>query len=173
MRAFLAFLALLLAAPASAAEPFRDCPDCPEMVALPAGSVRLGDGGAGLLAELPAFALGRTEITVAQYGTCVAEGACRPHETRWPEAAMPMTDVTAKDAEDYAAWLSVRTGRRYRLPGEAEWEYAAKAGTDTPFPWGAAMEPDRAICQHCDPRFDHRPAPVASTRPNPWGLSDM
>ena len=86
---------------------------------------------------------------------------------------MPMTDVTAIDAEDFCAWLSARTGRRYRLPGEAEWEYAAKAGTTTAFPWGEAMEPGRAICQRCDPRFDRRPGPVGSTRPNPWGLFDM
>lgn len=158
MRRLLAVLALLLVAvPAvAAAQVLRDCPDCPELVRLPAG-----------------FALGRTEVTVGQYAACVAAGACRAQRPRWTEADMPMTDVTSRDAEDYLAWLSARTGRRYRLPGEAEWELAARAGTSAAFPWGDEMEEGRAVCQNCDPRFAHRPAPVATMAPNPWGLHDM
>lgn len=144
-----------LPAPAETVVPSRDCADCPEMV------------------RLPAFALGRTEITVGQYRACVATRACRDRQPRWSAPDMPMTDVTAKDAEDYLAWLSARTGKRYRLPTEAEWEFAARAGTRTAYPWGETMEPGRAICQTCDPRFDHRPAPVAATAANPWGLFDM
>lgn len=158
MRRLFAVLAFLLAAlPAvAAAQSLRDCADCPEVVKLPAG-----------------FALGRTEVSVGQYAACAAAGACRVQRPRWPEIDMPMTDVTAGDAEDYLAWLSVRTGRRYRLPTEAEWELAARAGTATAFPWGDEMEEGRAVCQNCDPRFVHRPAPVATMAPNPWGLYDM
>lgn len=136
----------------------RDCPDCPEMVTLP--------GAAVLIA--------RTETTVAQWRACEAAGGCpaKP-KLRWPEPAMPITDVTVTEAENFVAWLTARTGRRYRLPTEAEWEFAAKAGTTTAFPWGDTMMPGRAICQKCDPRFDHRPAPVATMAPNPWGLFDM
>ncbi|CAA7613196.1 SUMF1/EgtB/PvdO family nonheme iron enzyme [Magnetospirillum sp. UT-4] len=153
-RVYPALIVLLLALPA-AAEP-RDCPDCPEMV------------------ELRGFAIARTEASVGQWRACEAAMACPVKmKLRWPEDAMPMTDVTAAEAEAYAAWLSRRTGKRYRLPTEAEWEFAAKAGTTTAYPWGEAMEPGRAVCQRCDPRFDHRPAPVATMAPNPWGLHDM
>lgn len=157
MRRLIVLFAFLLAAlPAVAgAQVWRDCPECPDMV------------------RLPDFALGRTEVTVGQYAACIAAAACQPRQPRWAEADMPMTDVTARDAEDYLAWLSARTGQRYRLPGEAEWELAARAGTSTAFPWGEQMEEGRAVCQRCDPRFDHRPAPVATMAANPWGLYDM
>ncbi|MGE5477738.1 MAG: formylglycine-generating enzyme family protein [Bacteroidales bacterium] len=152
----LALCLLAVSSPAvSAGGPARDCAECPDMV------------------RLQRFSLGRTEVTVAQYGACVAAGACRPRQPRWQEDDMPMTEVTALDAEDYAAWLSRRTGKRYRLPDEAEWEWAARAGTTTAYPWGDAMEEGRAVCQHCDPRFNHRPAPVATMAANPWGLFDM
>lgn len=158
MRPLLAVAALCLlggAAHAADLPVFRDCPDCPDMV------------------RLSGLALGRTEVTVGQYAACVAARACRPRAPRWTAPAMPMTEIAARDAEDYLAWLSARTGKRYRLPSEAEWQAAARAGTATAYPWGDAMEPGRAVCQGCDPRFDHRPAPVATMAPNPWGLYDM
>lgn len=166
-------LPLLCVKSARADEFFRDCPACPDMTALPAGTVRLGDGGGGAAVAVGPFAIARTETTRRQWRACVAAGVCPDKSVRWPEPDMPMTDVTVTEAEGYTAWLSAVTGRRYRLPTEAEWEYAAKAGTATPYPWGAAMEPGRAVCQRCDPRFDHRPAPVATMAPNPWGLRDM
>ncbi|HLO78429.1 MAG TPA: SUMF1/EgtB/PvdO family nonheme iron enzyme [Magnetospirillum sp.] len=149
-------LTFTIAASAAAQPPvFRDCPECPDMVVL------------------PGCALGRTEVSVGQFQACVDAGACRPHKPRWSMPELPMTDVTVQDVEAYLAWLSARTSHRYRLPTEAEWEAAARAGTDTAYPWGEQMEPGRAVCQHCDPRFDRRPAPVASMAPNPWGLFDM
>ncbi|MGE5515035.1 MAG: formylglycine-generating enzyme family protein [Bacteroidota bacterium] len=157
MRSLIVLVLCLLTAlpPAVGAETWRDCPDCPDVV------------------RLPGFALGRTEVTVGQYGACVAAAACPPHQPRWAEADMPMTDLPVLDAETYLAWLSARTGKRYRLPDEAEWEQAARAGTATAFPWGEAMEAGRAVCQGCDPRFNRRPAPVATMAANPWGLYDM
>ncbi len=158
MRFLAAALAVYLLCPSAfAAGPavFRDCPDCPDMV------------------RLPAFALGRTEVTVAQYGACVAARVCAARQVRWTDGQMPMTGVEARDAQAYVEWLAARTGQRYRLPTEAEWETAARAGTTTAYPWGDSMEPGRAVCQRCDPRFDHRPAPVATMAANPWGLHDM
>lgn len=143
-------LSLLAATAASAAER-------PEMVPVP---------GAG-------FAIARTETTVAQWQACVDAGACAAKSPRWAEPDMPMTDVTVADAEAYAGWLTAATGRRTRLPTEVEWETAARAGTVTPWPWGDVMQPGRAVCHLCDPRFDHRPAPVATMAPNPLGLYDM
>lgn len=155
MRLAFAVLALCLLAAFPARADMRDCADCPDMV------------------RLPAFFLGRTEVTVGQYRACVAARACRDRRPRWSEADMPMTEISARDAEDYLRWLSARTGRRYRLPTEVEWEAAARAGSATPYPWGEAMEPGRAVCRNCDPRFDHRPAPAATMAANPWGLFDM
>src|SRR5512145_3285772 len=158
MRLLLVLALCLLSAPCRAAEPtvFRDCSDCPDMVRLPAG-----------------FALGRTEITVAQYQACVAARACPARAPRWKAADQPMTALAARDAEAYAAWLSARAGHRYRLPSEVEWEIAARAGTVTAFPWGDDMAPGRAVCRDCDPPAPAGPAAVATRAPNPWGLFDM
>ena len=164
------FPLLVLAVPAFAA----DCPDCPDMVGLPGGLGRLGDDSAPFTVRVDPFAIARTETTVRQWKACVAGGGCAAKPgLRWPEDDMPMTHVSFADAEGYAAWLTTRTGRRYRLPTEAEWEYAARAGSQTLFPWGGGMEEGRAVCQHCDPRFDRRPAPAGSVAANAWGLSDM
>jgi|AGTN01.1.fsa_nt_gi Uncharacterized conserved protein len=148
-------LAVVPLCSAVAGDGFRDCPQCPEMV------------------RLPGLSMARTETTRGQWLACVKAGFCRDKLVRWPGDGMPMTEVTVRDAETYAAWLSKVTGRRYRLPTEAEWEAAARAGTATAYPWGEAMEPGRAVCRSCDPRFDRHPAPAASMAPNPWGLFDM
>ena len=129
----------------------------PEMVAVPGAPYRIA----------------RTETSVAQWQACVAAGACKPRATRWSEPTMPMTEITAREAEAFAAWASGRLGSRCRLPTEEQWEWAARAGTATLFPWGAAMEPGKAVCHQCDPRFVHRPAPVGTMAANPYGLFDM
>lgn len=146
---------LLLISPVRAAESLRDCADCPELV------------------RTPDLLVGRTEVTRGQWLACVRAGACKDRVVRWTQADMPMTDVSARDAETYVAWLSRISGKRYRLPTEGEWERAARAGTMTEYPWGDAMEPGRAVCRGCDPRYAHGPAPVASMASNPWGLYDM
>lgn len=164
------FLLLALAGPVRAA----DCPDCPDMVVLAAGLGRLGDDATPFTVRVESFAIARTETTVRQWRACVAAGGCPAKQgLRWPEDDMPMTNVGFADAQAYAAWLGAITGRRYRLPSEAEWEYAARAGSQTRFPWGTGMEEGRAVCQHCDPRFDRRPAPAAIMAANAWGLHDM
>ncbi|MEW5727408.1 MAG: SUMF1/EgtB/PvdO family nonheme iron enzyme [Pseudomonadota bacterium] len=142
--------ALLGAASAPAAE-------LPEMVAVP---------GLG-------FSIARTEVTVGQWAACVEAMACPPRKPRWADPGMPMTDVTAADAESFTFWLGEVTGRHYRLPSEDEWEAAARAGTVTPWPWGEAMAPGRAVCHLCDPHHAGGPAPAGSMAPNPLGLLDM
>lgn len=152
-----------------------DCRDCPEMVAVPGGLGQLGDDKDPFTVRVAPFAIARTETTVRQWKLCAADGGCKaiPADLRWTDDDMPMTHVTFADAQAFAAWLTQKTGQPYRLPTEAEWEFAARAGTNGLFPWGAGMEEGRAVCQRCDPRFDHRPAPVATMKPNPWGLHDM
>jgi formylglycine-generating enzyme required for sulfatase activity len=165
------------------AAPFRDCADCPEMVALPAGTFRMGaswwdrDSQSDerprieVVVERP-FAISRTEVTFAQWEACVAGGGCGqrlPSDAGWGRGQRPVIDVDWNDAEAYAAWLKEKTGRPYRLPSEAEWEYACRAGTTTAYPFGDAIGPALANYnrQHAGTRE------VASYPPNPWGLHDL
>lgn len=131
--------------------------DLPDMVKIP---------GAG-------FRMARTEVSVRQWQVCAQAGACRTVTPRFAEPDLPMTEITARDAEAYAAWLSGRLKAKCRLPTEAEWDLAARAGSATAFPWGEEMRPGQAVCHQCDPRFDHRPAPVGTMPANGSGLHDM
>ena len=86
----------------------------------------------------------------------------------------PVINVSQEDARSYAKWLSVQTGRRYRLPSQVEWEYAARAGTITPYSWGDEIGRNRANCEGCDSKWDNRrTAPVGRFEPNGFGLYDM
>lgn len=160
-------------------EPFRDCPACPEMVAVPAGSFMMGDlTGNGYSDETPVhrvtlakpFAIGRFEVTFAEWDACVENGGCngyRPDDHGWGRGRQPVIDVSWDDAMAYAVWLSGQTGKTYRLPSEAEWEYAARAGSTTDYPWGDDIEPSQARYDS-----DEGPAPVGSYAPNAFGLYD-
>ena len=83
-------------------------------------------------------------------------------------------NVSWEDAVAYVRWLSGQTGERYRLPSEAEWEYAARAGSVTAYSWGNEIGRNRANCHGCGSQWDDRQtAPVGSFGPNGWGLHDM
>jgi len=180
-------LSVLAIAPAAGAqERFRDCPQCPEMIVIPAGEALIGAGPDDRFATtrerparrvfVPRFALARTPTTFAAWDACVAAGGCAPiaNDRGWGRAARPAIHVTARDAEAYAAWISARTGLRDRLPSEAEWEHAARAGASTPFAWGLTIKDGQALCAGCGPsRFRHGTAPVAQFAPNGFGLHDM
>ena len=92
-----------------------------------------------------------------------------------------MINVNSSDAEAYANWLSIKTGHRYRLLSEAEWEYAARAGTDTAFWFGDTISPDQANYDPVDfpepmslsGKYRGAPTPVDTFAPNPFGLADM
>ena len=85
-----------------------------------------------------------------------------------------MINVSWEDATAYAEWQSAETGERYRLPSEAEWEYAARAGTTTAYSWGAEIGQNRANCNGCGSRWDdEQTAPAGSFAANAWGLHDM
>lgn len=196
---------------------FKDCAQCPEMVKIPAGSFDMGraarDGEKSdqHRVTVPAFAMGRTEVTVAQWAAFARETGAIEQQTGcraplhsegksqaegWRNPGYPQTDahpvscVDWEDAQKYVTWLSKKFDKPYRLPSEAEWEYAARAGTTTPFPWGD--DPLQA-CSHANvpdltvPGMNGRwnstpfkcndgqryPAAVASYLPNAFGLYDM
>ncbi|MBP0049113.1 SUMF1/EgtB/PvdO family nonheme iron enzyme [Marinobacterium sp. AK62] len=156
----------------------------PKMVVVPSGRFRMGDlHGQGDDNEYPvhdvniaqSFALARHEVTFAEYDRFAeATGRPLPDDEGWGRGSRPVINVTWNDAKAYADWLREQTGQPYRLPTEAEWEYSARAGTETVYWWGDEMRPGYAVCDGCDPEWGGKStAPVGSVRANPWGLFDM
>lgn len=155
------------------------------MLEIPGGSFQMGDEtGIGNQTErpvrrvlVPAFQISRFEVTVSEYEACVSEQACSvpdglPLEQRQPNA--PISGVSWFDAQDYVGWLSRKTGQDYRLPTEAEWEYAARANNSAAYPWGEEAGLGLANCIHCGSAWENiGPAPVGSFAPNAFGLYDM
>ena len=155
-------------APRTPGSTFRDCDNCPDMVVIAAGSFVMGaPGETGAVAiQIPhAFALGRREVTRGEYARFIADSGHEPRpgcrtwdpllarfnddaRRGWQNPATPaaplddhpVTCVTFTDARAYVEWLARKTGERYRLPSEAEWEYAARGGTTSLRPWGDAPE---------------------------------
>jgi len=154
----------------------------PEMVRIPAGSFKMGDiQGGGFSNEKPvhrvsvsAFALGKYEVTFAEYDKFAqATGKSKPSDSGWGRGNRPVIDVSWNDAVAYAKWLSQQTGHTYRLPTEAEWEYAARAGTTTKYWWGNKIGSNKANCDGCGSRWDDKQtAPVGSFRANQYGIYD-
>ena len=163
---------------------FHHCGDCPEMVVIPAGSFWMGcePDGAFSQYEQPAhevtiarFALSKYETTFAQWDACGAGGGCdgyRPEDHGKGRGHRPVINVNWRDARNYASWLSETTGKDYRLPSEAEWEYAARAGSTTRYSWGDDIGRNRANFDLTE-REVHWTLPVGSFAPNAWGLHDM
>lgn len=162
----------------------RDCPDCPEMVRVPGGTFRMGDeSGDGNPDELPvhtvkvpAFFLGKYEITFHEWDACVHAGKCDAEyvlDEGWGRGRRPLINVNWDEAQDYLRWLSKKSGKTYRLPSEAEWEYAARAGTQTPYPWGDEMAAGVGICYSECGEEAEKTAPVGSAKRNAFGLHDL
>ena len=136
--------------------------DGPEMIVIPSGKFRMGDiEGTGLNDEQPVhvvhirrpIAVSRYEITFDQYDEFAkATGGQLPDDEGFGRGRRPVIRVSWNEAVDYAAWLSKQTGKRYRLPTEAEWEYAARGGTETAYWWGNEMKPGLANCISCGTR---------------------
>ncbi|OAD19763.1 serine/threonine protein kinase [Candidatus Thiomargarita nelsonii] len=154
----------------------------PEMVRIPAGRFRMGDiQGGGHDDEKPihevsvsAFAMAKYEVTFAEYDKFAeATGREKPDDEGWGRGNRPVINVSWHDANAYAEWLSEQTGKQYRLPTEAQWEYGARAGTETQYWWGNEIGSNRANCDGCGSRWDDKQtAPVGSFAPNPFGLYD-
>jgi len=154
----------------------------PEMVWIPAGSFRMGDiQGGGDDDEKPVhrvsvsrFAIGKYEVTFAEYDKFAqATGRKKPSSEGWGRGNRPVIKVSWHDATAYAEWLSQQTGQKYRLPTEAQWEYVARAGTETKYWWGNDIGSNKANCRnkYCGDRFKYT-APVGSFAPNAFGIYD-
>jgi|GEM_PF-6631294 len=170
-------------------QPFRDINEswCPEMVGLPAGGFVMGspvndpdpDDPYGY--EKPQhivrigyrFAIGRYPVTFEEYDYfCNQTGRQPPSDSGWGRGRRPVINVSWQDAQDYCDWLSRTTGQRYRLPSEAEWEYACRAGTRTRYAFGDQITKVDANYWQGDHPID-KTTEVGSYLPNPWGLCDM
>jgi formylglycine-generating enzyme required for sulfatase activity/class 3 adenylate cyclase len=146
----------------------------PETIPLRGGSFAMGSNED--LSERPVhqvtikpFAIGKFPVSVQEWNACATAKACGFVSSGKDEA--PVTNVSWSDARQYVAWLAETTGKPYRLPTEAEWEYAARAGTQTKYWWGDQFQADAANCKNC--AANEQPVKVGSLKPNPFGLYDM
>jgi formylglycine-generating enzyme required for sulfatase activity len=161
-------------------ELFRDCDNCPELVVVPTGDFTMGSNETPYekpehqISIRKSFAIGRREVTFAEWDQCADVGACkqRPDDHGWGRGDRPLINVSWDDAKQFVGWLSQKTGQKYRLPSEAEWEYAARAGTKTPFWWGREVGTGHAQCDSCGSTIKQQVVPAGSFRPNGFGLYD-
>jgi formylglycine-generating enzyme required for sulfatase activity len=169
--------------PVGVGESFRDCAVCPEMVVIPPGRFVMGSPPAEpghdspetpqrpIVAREP-LAVGKFEVTNAEWNACVAARGCTtPNSPSSPaEPDFPVVGVDWYDGQQYVRWLTRLTGKTYRLLTEAEWEYTARAGTTTAYPWGDIASPEQA---NYSQSALGRTTTVGSYPPNAWGLHDM
>ena len=168
---------------------FRDCTECPPMMVIPAGEFTMGSPPAELGGETQhrvtiayPFAVSKFEITFQEWESCANEGGCggyRPGDEGWGRENQPVMNISWPDAKSYVAWLSGKTGKRYRLLSESEWEYAARAGTTTTYSPGASILPTEAnfngSMDDAGPSEVNRQKTLraGSFPPNSFGLHDM
>lgn len=166
----------------------------PQMVSIPAGSFTMGcklgrDDIEGVcldetpphVVSLKAFQISRYELTFDEWDRCEAAGVC-PHaeDMGWGRGKRPVINVSWDDAQTYLGWLNQQTGKRYRLPTEAEWEYAARGGKESAYPWGNQASHAFAnygtdeCCEGLASGKDQwiYTSPVGSFAANPYGLHD-
>lgn len=174
---------------------FRECArDCPEMIVIPPGVFWMGapatdadqypnESPRHWVEIAKPFAVSKFDVTVSEWNACVKVGGCPKTDDsdffalqRRPEnlEREPVINVSWSDAQKYVAWLSKMTGKSYRLLTEAEWEYAARAGATTRYPWGDLIGKGNANCNGCGSEWDNKASsPVGSFPPNAFGLYDM
>lgn len=177
-------------------EPFSDCERCPLMVTVPAGTFLMGspayeegrnsaEGPRRYVTIEAPFAVGVYEVTFDEWEACRREGGC-PDPEWGGDSGYPVKNVSRDDAQAYVGWLSRTTGQQYRLLSEAEWEYVARAGTETARYWG---DSESGQCRYangrdessyvddgsvsCTDGFGRSEAPVGSFAPNAFGLYDV
>lgn len=175
--------------------PFRDCDECPLVVSIDPGNFVMGsntseqgrqvnEGPPREVRITRGFGISVYEVSVAEYSACVKDGACvQPQASAQASlgplgdmlnARRPVTNVTWNDAQNYTNWLSQKTGWRYKLPSEAEWEYVARAGASTPFSWGDVASFEHVNCIGCIGSDKRRYTNIVGQMPaNDFGVHDM
>ena len=137
---------------------FRDCETCPDMMKVPKGRFKMGapisedrpsgeEGPLHWVTIARPFAVGAYEVTFDEWDACVSDGGCdgyRPDDEGWGRGRRPVINVSWEDAQMYVAWLTRKTGRKYRLLSESEWEYVARAGSTTAFHTGVTISTSQA-----------------------------
>ena len=189
-------LGLKLLEPDPNAGEFQDCETCPRMVVVPAGEFIMGspenepgrlyyEGPQRKITILQPFAVGKFEVTFDEWDACVADEGCgeyMPKDEGWGRGNRPVINVNWTDMQSYLRWLAVKTGYNYRLLSEAEWEYAARAGSTKTYSWGQIPDHNKAnfgadtCCSGSKDGEDiwaDQTAPVGSFPPNKFGLYDM
>jgi len=183
----------------------KDCAECPELLVVPAGQFLMGsppgepdrdddEGPQHTVTITRPFAAGKYEVTFDEWDACVAGGGCaRAADDGWGRGRRPVIRVSYEQAIGYTEWLSKKTGKPYRLLSEAEWEYAARAGSQAARFWGAMADracefengADAALERqkpegwkdewglHACDDGQARTAPVGAFKPNAFGLHDM
>lgn len=154
----------------------------PLMIQLPAGTFRMGNTSGLISADetprhevtVPTLMMSVNEVTYAQYDVFARSiGKRRPKSNGKDRKTHPVTDVSWDDALAYTRWLSKQTGKKYRLPSEAEWEYAARGGARTAYWWGSQKGSGNAHCFDCDTELNTgNPAKIGSYKSNQFGLND-
>ena len=154
------------------------------MVVIPAGSFQMGCVSGKQCenneqpvhtVKVPTFEMGATEVSFEQWDSCYAAGGCDhyPDDQGWGRGNRPVINVSFDYIQQYLKWLNQATGKDYRLPSEAQWEYAARGGTTTAYWWGDDVGKNNANCDGCGSQWDNKQtAPVASFKANPFGLFD-
>ena len=154
----------------------------PTLIRLPAVEFSMGSSANSLdfderprhSVQLAAYAISQHEVTFEQYDAFAsATGHALPDDLGWGRGNRPVINVSWEEAVEYTKWLSQQTQQHYRLPSEAEWEYAAGAGARNLYWWGNSIGHNRANCFNCGSEWDgSRTAPVGRFAANPLGLQD-
>ena len=166
---------------------FHECVgECPEMVVVPAGRFTMGspateqgrfdnEGPQHEVTIAKPFAVSKFDVRFTDWDACASVGGCpQVTDSGFGRGARPVINVNWDDARRYVAWLSKMTGQPYRLLSEAEWEYAARAGAATAYPWGDEIGNGNADCAGCGGQWQgQETSPVGSFKPNGFGLYDM
>ena len=123
------------------------------------------------------------EVTFSEWEACVSAGGCngyRPDDRGWGRGNRPVMNVSWDDAQSYVRWLSSKTGHNYGLLSESEWEYVARAGTETPFYFGSTISTDQAnyngnytYGSGREGVYRRKTLPVGRFSANVWGVYDM
>jgi formylglycine-generating enzyme required for sulfatase activity len=179
---------------------FTECKDCPGLVVVPAGSFMMGSpnseafifmvgapnsgqgqgSGESLQHKVTIarpFAVGRFAVTFDEWDACVDDGGCfgyKPADQGWGRGQRPVINVSWNDIHSYLTWLSHKTGKPYRLLSEAEFEYVARAGSETAYPWGAEIGKGSANCDGCGSHWgNNQESPIVPFVANAFGVYDM